>query len=104
MTRFPERSQQTSSCPSFENLVEMLQSERYCGIVDEYCGLVKEDPDYLVYHHTSAALTLQFLLKDEDFPSLCIGDCINEHSGECCVVTALRETIRRRAVTAGDAD
>jgi hypothetical protein len=95
MMTTPEDSRQTTSCPSYASLIEMLQSEPYAGFVSEYRDILEEDPDYLVYHHTSAALKLQFLLKDEDFPSLCIGDCIDERLGECCVVTALREAIKR---------
>ncbi len=104
MTTSPDYSRHTTSCPSFDSLVEMLQSERYTGIIGEYGAMLDEDPEYLVYHHTSAALRLQFLLKDEDFPTLCIGDCIDERSGECCVVTALREAIRRKAVSTDESD
>src|SRR5512140_390972 len=92
-----EKSRQPISCPSFDSMIELLQSERYTWIVNEYGAMLEEDPRYLEFHHTSAALKLQFLLKDEVFPSLCIGDCIDEDTRECCVVTALREAIRRNA-------
>ena len=85
-----------SSCPSFEDLVKIFRSVKYVPVVEEYYGLLQSDPDYISYHHTSMALRLQFQLKLEDLPSLCIGSCIDERTGECCIVTALREAIRRR--------
>lgn len=85
-----------SSCPSFNGLVQIFGEEKYVPVVEEYHSILQTDPDYMSYHHTSTALRLQFQLKLEDFPDLCIGSCINESTGECCVVTALREVIRQR--------
>jgi len=87
---------QAATCPSFGGVVSMFLSERYSHIVDDYRVMLEQDPKYLAYHHTSAALQLQFQLKLEDFPALCIGECIDERSGECCIVSALREAIRQR--------
>jgi len=85
-----------TTCPSFEEVVEIFLSEKHSRILDEYHSILELDPDYLTYHSTSAALKLQFQLKRDDLPLLSIGKCIEGGPSECCVVHALREAIRRR--------
>ena len=65
-------------------------------MLDEYCSTLEEYPDYLTYHSESTALKLQFQLKLNDLPSLSIRKCVNESSGECCIVDALKEAMNRR--------
>ena len=96
-----------ASDASFNAMVRILSSKRYAEVVDEYCSMLEDDPNYLSYHWQSAALKLHFLLKLHDLPSLNIGGCINTDSSECCIVEALKEAIRlrssgRSAVRVGD--
>ncbi len=85
-----------TACLSFEKIVQLLLSERYSGVLDEYCFTLEEFPDYLSYHSMSTALRLQFELKLNDLPWLKIGGCTPEIPGGCCLVDALKEAIRRR--------
>jgi hypothetical protein len=85
-----------TTCPSFEDVVKLFLSERHSWILDEYHSILEEDPDYLSFHSTSAALKLQYQLKRDDLPLLSIGKCVEGGSGECCVVHALQEAIRRK--------
>ena len=75
---------------------QLLSTARYSWILDAYRSRIEEDADYLSYHWMSTSLKLQFLLKLNDLPLLEIGECFNGVSGECCLVTALREAIKRR--------
>lgn len=85
-----------TTCPSFEDVVQIFLSERHSGLLDEYHSILEHDPDYLSFHSTSAALKLQFQLKRDDLPMLSIGKCIEEGPSECCVVHAFQEAIRRK--------
>lgn len=85
------------ACPPYEDVVQLLLSEPYAQVLDEYSSILDEDPDYLSFHGVSSALTVQFLLKLNDVPGLCIGECIIGSSGECCIIPALKEAVRRRA-------
>lgn len=83
------------SCTSFDKMVDLFTSERYCKVLEEYRAIVERDPNYLTFHFMSTALKLQFHLKLNELPSLNIGGCMKEGFGRCCVVDALKEAIDR---------
>ena len=85
-----------SGCPSFEGVVDIFLNSRYARVVDDYRSILEEDPEYLSYHGMSTALRLQFQLKRKELPQLGIGACFEAATGECCIVSALREAIRKK--------
>jgi len=77
-------------------VVQILSSEGYSQILEEYCAVLKEDPEYLTYYCASNALRLQYLLKLSDMPGLIVGECLTGPTCDCCIIDALKEAIRRR--------
>ena len=85
------------TCPPFETVVDILSSDNYAEMVEEYCAIAKEDPAYLTYHGMSVALRVQYELKLKDLPSLTIGGCMSGFPKACCLVEALKEAITQRS-------
>jgi hypothetical protein len=86
---------QHMSLVSPERLIQMLLSEPYRPILLEYRSILEDDPDYLRFHCTSTALKLQFELKLHDLPDLTITSCHGPAGGECSILDALEEAIKR---------
>jgi hypothetical protein len=80
--------------PPSERLVQILLSEEYRPLIQQYRCTLEDDPDYLRFHCTSTGLKLQYELNHE-WPELAIASCESTVGDGACIIDALEDAIRR---------